>query len=145
MISDSYNLISYEDYWRIPLVGRTVSRFLIDSRLSIEFLDPDCEYLMITVEQEFRLELNMREYHLSPENPCQLGPMFSILYHTVKSALAFKDGTLRVEFSNGDRLTVASHPKYEAWGIAGGRGLRIVCQPGGELAVWKPDPSGQGE
>jgi hypothetical protein len=140
MTSDSYCLISYDDYWRVPLFGRTVSRFQIDSRLSIEFLDPDREYLMITIEQQFCLELEGVEYRLNPENPCELGPVFSILHNTVQSALAYKDGTLKLEFTNGSKLVIVAHPKYEAWGLAGDRGLRIVCLPGGDLAVWKPDP-----
>ncbi|MGH2617269.1 MAG: DUF6188 family protein [Thermomicrobiales bacterium] len=38
---------------------------------------------------------------------------------TVESAEVFKDGTLKVAFSDGSRLSVASDPDYEAWEFAG--------------------------
>lgn len=144
MTSDIYSLISYDDYWQVPLAGRAVSRFQIDSRLAIEFLESNCEYIMITIEQQFCLELAEIKYTLNPGIPSELGPVFSILHNVLRSALAYKDGTLKLEFSNGDKLSIVAHPKYEAWGIAGDRGLRIVCLPGGDLAVWKPDPIDRG-
>jgi len=142
MIDDSYSLIEHDDFWRVPLTGRTVSRFLIDNALCIEFIDPDREYVMITLEQEFHLEVNRISYALSPKIPTQLGPVFFLRHNTVKDALAFKDGTLKLEFANGDKLAIGAHPKYEAWGVAGDHGLRVICLPGGDLAVWDPDPQG---
>lgn len=139
MIENNYNLIEYDDFWRIPLSGRTVSRFQIDNVLSIEFIDQDRAYVMITLEQEFHLEVNRETYVLSPKNPSQLGPIFFLRHSTVKDALAFKDGTLKLEFTEGDRLAIKAHPKYEAWSIAGDHHLRIVCLPGGDLTVWQPD------
>ncbi len=140
MTEKSYSLIEYDDFWRIPLAGRTVSRFLIDNVLCIEFIDPDREYVTITLEQEFHLEVNRKNYVLSPKIPTEFGPVFFLRHNLVKDALAFKDGTLKLEFIDGDKLSIVAHPKYEAWGIAGDRGLRIVCMPGGDLAIWKPDP-----
>jgi uncharacterized protein DUF6188 len=141
MIEETYKLIEYDDFWRIPLAGRTVSRFLIDNVLSIEFIDPERPYIMVTLEHEFHLEVNRLSYVLTPKVPSDLGPIFLLRHNTVKDALAFKDGTLKVEFLNGDKFAISAHPDYEAWGIAGDQGLRLICLPGGELAVWKPEPN----
>lgn len=124
----------------MPLSGKSVDRFLVDYQLTIEFLEPESERTIITIEQEFSLEINGKEYKLTPEKPTTLCPIFDLFRRTVKSALAFKDGRLEVEFVEGGKLRVQPHPDYEAWGITGTRGLCVVCTPGGGLAVWKPHP-----
>ena len=139
MLDDSYSLIEYDDFWRVPLSGRTVSRFLIDNVLCIEFIDPDRDYIMVMLEQEFHLEVNGTCHVLTPKIPIQFGPVFFLRHSTVKDAFAFKDGTLKLEFANGDKLAIKAHPQYEAWGVAGDRGLRVICLPGGDLAVWQPE------
>jgi|GraSoiStandDraft_39_1057311.scaffolds.fasta_scaffold1580378_1 Family of unknown function (DUF6188) len=106
--------------------------------VSIEILDPDRENVMITVEQEFCLNVRGQEYLISPKEPTRLGPLFLVLHKTINAALAFKNGVLEIEFIDGDKLRVRPHPKYEAWSIVGDRGLRIISVPGGDLAVWKP-------
>ena len=57
---------------------------------------------------------------------------------TVASVIAYKDGILQVQFSEGASVTVRPDPTYEAWELAGGSGGPIlVCLPGSGLGVWQ--------
>jgi hypothetical protein len=137
MISPKRSLINYEDYWQLPLSGRTVSRFNVDNTVSIEFLDPGKERLIIILEQCFTIWFEGIQYLLSPNDRIHLGPLFLLLHHVVIRAWAFKDGRLRLEVENTGILEIEPHPEYEAWSFVGEGGMRIVCLPGGELAVWE--------
>ncbi|MGH7425947.1 MAG: DUF6188 family protein, partial [Candidatus Methylomirabilales bacterium] len=57
----------------------------------------------------------------------------------VVKAEAFKDGHLEISFSDGTHLGVPADEGFEAWEFVGPGGLRTVCLPGGELAVWTPE------
>ena len=47
------------------------------------------------------------------------------------------DGTLLLSFTDGSLLRCEPDPHYEAWEVVGGSPqYLVVCQPGGELAVW---------
>lgn len=54
----------------------------------------------------------------------------------VTVARADEQGGLRIDFADGSRLLVAADEDYEAWTVAGPNGLKVVSEPGGELAVW---------
>jgi hypothetical protein len=137
-----YTLVEYDDYWVIPLRGRPVSRFVVGYGLTIEFLDPENEQTIIMLAGEFHLEIDGKDFVLSHEEPTALGPALGLLGRAVESALAYKDGKLEVKFRGGAKLSVAPASNYESWNVTGTRWLRIVCMPGGDLAIWKPDPSG---
>jgi Family of unknown function (DUF6188) len=135
-----YQLVQYDDYWKIPLVGKPVCRFKVDFQLTLEFFEPEDEETIVWISGEFKLETDSREYFLSAEERERIGPVFALLRRTVESALAHKNGMLEITFREGGRLSVAPHQKYEAWGVTGVRWLRVVCSPGGDLAVWLADP-----
>lgn len=54
---------------------------------------------------------------------------------SVNSGVVFNTGTLRLVLDHF-QLTVKADPDYEAWNVTGPGGPRIVCMPGGQLAVW---------
>jgi hypothetical protein len=62
------------------------------------------------------------------------------LAHLVRDSVALAEagtvGDLRMVFESGAQLTVAPDAEYEAWGLVGPKGSRVVCTPGGELALW---------
>lgn len=68
-----------------------------------------------------------------PESVAALGPRLHGL--TIRTA-AVEDGALRLAFTDGAELTAPPDPRYESWGVTGPAGQRVVCMPGGELAVW---------
>ena len=64
-----------------------------------------------------------------------------LLRKTVSRAVAFDDGTLQVDFVDGDVLTVEPSA-YEPWQLNGSDGSLIVSVAGGGLAVWGPSRGG---
>ncbi|MFI2337943.1 DUF6188 family protein [Nocardia rhamnosiphila] len=54
----------------------------------------------------------------------------------IREAHAAENGTLHLEFESGISVRVFADPDYEAWSVVGADGFRVVCMPGGELAVW---------
>ena len=135
-----YQLVEHDEYWAIPLLGQHVSRFQVDMQLTLEFFEPAAEETSVWISGEFKLEVDGREQVLSAEQRDTISPVFALLGRTVQSALANKKGTLEITFREGGKLSVAADPNYESWGVTGVRWLRIVCMPGGELAVWLADP-----
>jgi Family of unknown function (DUF6188) len=56
---------------------------------------------------------------------------------SVVSDTSTDDGTLMLSFANGSLLRCEPDARYEAWQVVGGSPQSlVVCQPGGELAVW---------
>lgn len=141
VIVSTYELIERENYWILPLDGMPVCRFLVDSELKLEFLEPEDEETVIVIGGEFQLEIDRKVCALNAEEPTTLCPVFALYRATVESALAFKDGKLEVKFRGGAKITAMPHPDFESWHVTGVRWLRIVCGPGGDLAIWKPDPA----
>lgn len=67
------------------------------------------------------------------EISAEVGPQ---LTGVIRQAHATKNGTLELEFESGNFIRVYADPDYEAWSVVGAEGFRLVCMPGGELAVW---------
>lgn len=81
------------------------------------------------------------EFHLNPEDTtADFGPLRDLVGCRVTESTA-DSGVLEVRFENGCRLRVDPDDSYEAWTLAGPRGMKVVCMPGGELAVWRAEPS----
>lgn len=120
------------DHWVLPFAGMAVSQLRVDHQLTL-LLDGDAQ---ITVEQRFSLTLGQAEpVDLDPDKQ-DVAPAIALFGACVTEAIAGKNGTLRVAFDNGAVLAVPPDPGYEAWGVTGPGGLRMVATPGGELAVW---------
>lgn len=74
-----------------------------------------------------------------PEAVAALGPLPHGL--TLRSSTV-ADGALRLAFAGGAELIAPPDPHYESWGLTGPAGQRLVCMPGGELAVWDASEPG---
>lgn len=94
----------------------------------------------ISIETEFTLTMGHQSFRFSPEPAiANSAPLAALVGQAITSAVAENNGTLTVEFANGDRLVVEPSPAYEAWTVAGPGGVEAVCMPGGELATWDTD------
>jgi hypothetical protein len=71
--------------------------------------------------------------YLVGEIPAEVGPR---LTGVLREAHATADGTLQLDFESGSSIRAFADPDYEAWSVVGVDGFRVVCMPGGELAVW---------
>ena len=137
---DEYDLIEYDDYWLIPLGGTSVAKIIIELALRIEFVDATQLETMIWIGGELQLKTQGKEHKLKGDDPKGLAPVLDLWGNLVESALAHKDGRLEIRFRAGNSLCAYPLPETEAWGVTGQQELRIACMPGGDLAVWKPDP-----
>jgi Family of unknown function (DUF6188) len=130
------SLVEHEDHWDLlPLVGRAVTRCLVDHAFGLQFWSPEAE-IELRIEGPFTLrEAGGEELSLVPEETTSLGPALRLFRREVSSARAHKDGRLEVIFTDGSTLSVGPDQKYEAWELTGS-GQRLVSTPGGDLAVW---------
>jgi len=63
--------------------------------------------------------------------------LVTLLGKSIASAGAFEDGSLRIDFADGDALVV-DPSVYEPWQLSGEDGSSVVSVAGGGLAVWGP-------
>jgi hypothetical protein len=128
-------LIHANDSWQLPIAGIPVSRFVVDYEFTIAFTDGafDC-----TIRFEGTLTLVKRSTALARDvtQPGQLAELFSLLGVPAVSGTAHENGDLRVVFENGWEVLASAEPDYEAWEVSTSTGARIVCSPGGQLAIW---------
>lgn len=130
-------LAEFPDRWVLPYRGLTISQITVDYQLTF-LLDGKAT---ITVENDAMLAdrpgraPEARTLELHPERQ-DVGSALTLFGTTVNSAVAFKTGTLRLVLDHF-QLTVRADPDYEAWNVVGPGGMRIVCMPGGQLAVWR--------
>src|SRR5215208_2486541 len=140
MMNNAQGLIERRDRWVMDLSGWAVTRCAIDYAFTLD-VSKGREVVSVSIGGRFVLSAGEKEQVLDPERgePVSLGPALRILHLTVDSALAYKDGTLELRFSDGTRITAPPEPEHEAWEAAGGEGgLLIVSLPGGGVSVWKP-------
>lgn len=139
--------IDHEEYWELPIGGEKVVGLHIVSGFALEISPPDYS-LTINLWEEFLLSQGGQESFLSRENPPSLAPGLGLIEKAVDSIRIGKTGSLEIFFSNQAKISVQPSERYEAWQILGGygdsgalglSGLRIICVPGGGLAVWTPD------
>lgn len=97
----------------------------------------------VTIETPFEFARPSGKLMLEPENTLALAPLLGLHGAVISNASATRDGILTVHFANGTSLVVQPHDSYEAWNVVGRRSdaddaepFRIVCMPGGKLAVW---------
>ena len=90
------------------------------------------------VESAFTLRAEEGDRRLTPGTDVEEGAarLGAVVGHVVAAATADDGGELRVDLDGGMRLVVEPDRDYEAWTFAGADGTKIVCRPGGGLAVW---------
>jgi hypothetical protein len=125
---------------QLPLTGCMVNRCCVDWAISLEMQKPDGDHFELRIGGVFAFTApGGNETLMRPEeDPVGLGPVLACTRTAVESATAVDDGRLEMSFSDGSSLCVTPSPAYEAWELTGPRGSKIVCMPGGELAIWQP-------
>lgn len=132
-------LIESSDRWELPIIGREVTRCLIDYAFGIELWSVE-NPIVVRISRRVILRTHESEMAFCPDiEQTELGPLLCVLHKSVVSAVAMKDGTLLVEFSDGLSLKVPPDDKYEAWELDSKDGGIVVCLPGGGLSIWLGD------
>ena len=119
----------------LRLRGRSVSRLFIDHRLGLEFLEQGVETTLV-IGGRPRLEHGGARLELSAEQLAEVGKASILVRKTVDRAVAHEDGSLEVNFMDGDMLFVGPDPGYEAWEAYASDGMKVISLPGGGLATW---------
>ena len=96
----------------------------------------------VQIESPFVLRTPSGTVQLSPdEDPKErFEPLQGLVGQNVNDAVADDAGVLKLTFENGAELSVSPDGEYEAWTMAGPRGMTVVCMPSGGITVWSPDP-----
>ena len=133
-------LVETADAWELPLVGLTVSQLQIDYAFALVLAGSPGGSFSCQVECPFVLVRPGRgEERIEPAaDPAGLGPALAVLRRDVTRATAARSGELEIVLSEEMTLRVPPSDDYEAWNVVGPHGLRVVCMPGGELAIRKP-------
>ncbi|MGX1128085.1 hypothetical protein RKD49_000275 [Streptomyces glaucescens] len=134
-MSPEQSPVEREDRWILNLRGMSVIKISVDFRLVL-VLDSDWEAAF-----EAPVSLSHGTVHaepsvlLKPESQ-DVAAALVLFRANVRSAVAFKSGTLRLVFDTGHQLICSSDPSFEAWQVTGPAGWRFASLPGGDLAVW---------
>ena len=117
----------------LELEGQRVTQESVDFAVSLR---TDAGY-EVRIETDFSMHTPNGDFDFSLGTSSLEPDKFpSLLQHTVTSSVAEKSGGMVLGFDDGASLRVEPHEEYEAWTIAGPHGKKIVCMPGGEVAVW---------
>lgn len=115
----------------LKLTGVTWTQASIESSLILASEHDD----QIRVESPFRVTSGDTTVDVDPEQFDGQGNLALPLLGAVSAADASDDGTLVLVVGSA-RLEVPPDDDYEAWSLIRADGSRVVCMPGGELAVW---------
>lgn len=136
-------LASINGRWQLPLIGCDVRQCIVDYALTL-ILDRDGEGFEVRIGDRFTFQPAGGGAGVvmdaDPE-PTGLGPVLGLPRTSVTESAAFDGGRLTLSFADGSAIEVPPSEDYEAWEVTGPRGLRLICMPGGEFAVWNPDPA----
>ncbi|MGV9851227.1 DUF6188 family protein [Streptomyces sp. NPDC003442] len=118
----------------LNLRGQSVTRVCFDAAFTL-LTGEDYE---VRVETSASIQVPGRDLALfDPESPdATAAQLVSLVHDTVTSAEVGSAGDLLISFESGAELAVAPDSDYEAWGLVGPNGSRVVCMPGGEIARW---------
>ena len=117
----------------LGLEGRKVTQANVDFTLSL-ITNTGHE---VRIETDFSMLTPDGDLHFSlGTDSIDQAPFHSLIGQAVTSSMAENSGTLVLAFGDRTSLRVEPHDAYEAWTIAGPGGEKIVCMPGGELAIW---------
>jgi hypothetical protein len=118
----------------LNLRGQAVTRVCFDVALVI-LTSGDYE---LRVETEAVLQVSLgNDVTFDPESSDVVAAhLVRLVGDVIIVAEAGGAGDLVIEFESGMKLAVRPNDDYEAWGLVGREGRRIICMPGGEIAVW---------
>jgi hypothetical protein len=124
------------DHWDISIAGATVDQCCFDYAVVLRMS-------VAAGTWELRIETPLVltdgdgvEHLILPEEAVRLDAVLQVLRLEVAEATAYKDGALALRFGDGVRIAVAPDEGYEAWGLVGPGGSRLVSLPGGGVAIW---------
>ncbi|MFI6867602.1 DUF6188 family protein [Nocardia sp. NPDC050406] len=119
---------------KLEIVGQSVAAVSAEFTVTIE-MGAEFE---LQIEGDLTLRTaNGAEFHATSDDYAAIdSELQSILGTTVMRADADEVRGLTLEFDSGAAIHIPVDQHYEAWGVVGPGGYRVICMPGGELAIW---------
>lgn len=135
MEDDLTGLTDRRGRWVLPLEHGEVTQLAVDFAFTL-VIDT---WISIRIESPFSVTRQGLERIYDPGAPTELGSLLDLHKAVLTSAEVVKDGHLRLEFANGDVLSVSPDEHYEAFTVNGHlppleRRFTLVALPGGGLA-----------
>jgi hypothetical protein len=120
--------------------GRAVTRVLLDFSVTLQIWELSRPTVEIKLERPFEINgAGAGPVKVDPEN---LGgravEVAAILGAVVRDIRADENGVLAVAFEDGRTITAGPDSSYESWSFVSDDGGRVICTPGGKLAIWGP-------
>ncbi|WP_280443727.1 DUF6188 family protein [Nocardia brasiliensis] len=120
----------------LQIEGLPVAAVILGATATIRFGEPDAFELQIEGELTFRTSTGSVLQAPSNDYAVVAAELESLIGSEVTRADASESDGLILEFSSGAAIHVPIDEDYEAWGIVGRDGSRVICTPGGEFAIW---------
>jgi hypothetical protein len=127
----------HQDYWLLAIEGGIVIRCVFDYGCVLEITWKDIS-ITIRIEGDILFTSGGETKTLLGDAHISLAYILAVLEQRIDFVKIFNDGKLTLTFSNDITLNILPNDSYETWQITSDNGLRIVCMPGGELAIWTP-------
>ncbi|WP_432760923.1 DUF6188 family protein [Nocardia cyriacigeorgica] len=121
---------------RLPVAGTRVSEVTIGYTVTVR-LGESFEY-ELHIEGDLEIFEGSKpptrfEYECYQEHREQLE---ALVGSVVETATADSSGSFELGLNTGLCVRVLPDAEYEAWSLVGPRGYRVICLPGGQLAIW---------
>jgi hypothetical protein len=129
-------LAELPDRWLLPYRGMKISQITVDCALTFSLEGQ----AVVVIESDATLAdrpgraPGVQTVELHPGRQ-DVASALALYGATINSGVAFKNGTFRLVLDHY-QLTVRPDSRYEAWNVVGPGNLRLVCTPGGQLAIW---------
>jgi hypothetical protein len=132
------NIIKSQNNWGILIGGLEIRRLCLDFSLILELWEQD-NVLTIRIESPFTLSGATGNYNVDPQKVESIGPALQLLFKTASTLQILENGTLEMVLTDSSCVRVKSETDFEAWEVNSDKGLKIVCMPGGDIAIWQPN------
>lgn len=136
-MAEQVELIESTDRYVICSEVFTVEALQLDHAFTLRMRSFTDQRLEIRLEGCFDYQREGNLSRLSAEDPSTLAAVGSVLHTDVSSITIWKNGKLEIALANAGLIISEPDEDYEAWGLAATDELKIVCMPGGDLAVWR--------
>jgi hypothetical protein len=120
------------------VVGRAITRLLLDFSVTLQAYVLGLPTVEIKLETPFEvLGAADEPVSIHPENLGDRAIEVAALFGAVIREVSVEaTGILTVSFDDGQTIKAPPDASYESWSYVSDNGGRVICTPGGELAIW---------
>ena len=128
-------IIRQDSGWLWSINEFSVIRCIIDHAISFEIWNEDYR-ITLKIENEFLYKVQDSIQTISIDKLKTGVDVFDIINVKASEIWISDDGNLSLRLLTGRELLVSSHEAFEAWQLTTNTGIRVICMPSGQLAIW---------